>query len=477
MNMLKPKHVLTGHGAEVAPLAPNKSTEPTTKIVEAPLAHPRSAEVFRHNRRFIPGGVASVNRAVQPEIVFTKAQGAYIWDLDGNRYIDYHAAFAPHVLGHNDPYVTDAVFSVLKKESSLYGSGTTELEGQLAEVICRHVPAAESVQFLNSGSEATCQAIRLARAITQRDHIIVMQAGYNGWHNDVACNLMTPLDVIGPRLSPGEYPYIPISAGIPLEHQKLVHAVNFNDLQSVEYVCQKYPIAALITEPILQNVGIIKPKAGYLQGLRKLADRYSFVLIFDEVKTGFRHGIGGYGRIAGVMPDLVVFGKAVANGYPIAVLGGKKDMMDWFVHPDSSKRVLLAGTYNAHPVPTAAAIATIDRLLMNGGEVYQKLEQLATSMQNGLEKILAALNLKAVIARQGSAFCIYFMEHCPMDWHDLAGHHDFMRDQKLRLALIGGGVYFFPMATKQCSISFAHTQEDIDFTLEQIESRLTQMIH
>jgi glutamate-1-semialdehyde 2,1-aminomutase len=439
------------------------------------LAHAKSAEVFRHNRQFIPGGVVSVNRAVQPEIVFTKGKGAYIWDVDGNRYIDYHAAFAPHLLGHNDPYVTEAVISVLRKDASLYGSGTTELEGQLAELICHHVPAAESVEFLNSGSEATCQAIRLARAVTHRDHIIVMQGGYNGWHNDVACNLMTPLDVLGPRVSPGEYPYIPISAGVPQGHQNLVHPINFNDLASVEYVCDKYPVAALLAEPVLQNVGIVKPEAGYLEGLRKLADRYNFVLIFDEVKTGFRHGIGGYAKVADVKPDLVVFGKAVANGYPIAVLGGRRDFMDWFVHPDLSKRVLLAGTYNAHPVPTVAAIATIERLLMNEGEVYQKVERLGQKIQNELERIFANLGLKAGLARQGSAFCIYFMDHLPKDWHDLATHHNFAFDQKLRLALIDHEVYFFPTAVKQCSISFAHSEADIEFTLEQIRNQLSAM--
>jgi glutamate-1-semialdehyde 2,1-aminomutase len=440
------------------------------------LPHLKSAEVFRHNRRFIPGGVVSVNRAVQPEIVFAKGKGAYIWDLEGNRYIDYHAAFAPHFLGHNDPYVTEAVISVLRKDASLYGSGTTELEGQLAELICRHVPAAESIEILNTGSEATCQAIRLARAVTHRDHIIVMQGGYNGWHNDVACNLMTPLDVLGPRVSPGEYPFVPISAGIPQEHQNLVHPVNFNDLKSVEYVCDKYPVAALITEPILQNVGIIKPEAGYLEGLRNLANRYKFVLIFDEVKTGFRHGIGGYAKIAGVVPDLAVFGKAIANGYPIAVLAGKRDLMDWFVHSEPSRRVLLAGTYNAHPVPTMAAIATIERLLMNDGEVYQKVERLGQKVQNELENILANLGLNAVVARQGSAFCVYLMDHCPKDWHDLAAHHDSALDQKLRLALISHGVYFFPAAVKQCSISFAHSEGDIEFTLEQIQSQLNNLV-
>src|SRR5215469_16060804 len=142
--------------------------------------HAKSSEILKHNQTFIPGGVVSVNRAVQPEIVFVKGQGAYVWDADGNQYIDYHAAFAPHFLGHNDPYVTDAVISVLRNGASLYGSGTTELEGQLAELVCRNVPAVESVQFLNTGSEATYQAIRLARAVTRRDHIIVMQGGYNG---------------------------------------------------------------------------------------------------------------------------------------------------------------------------------------------------------------------------------------------------------------------------------------------------------
>ena len=438
-------------------------------------AYPRSAEILKKNRRFIPGGVVSVNRATQPEIVFVKGAGAYLWDADGNRYIDYHAAFAPHFLGHNDPYVTDAVIRVLRDGASLYGSGTTELEGKLAELICRHVPSVESIQLLNTGSEATYQAIRLARAVTGRDHLIVMQGGYNGWHNDVSCNLMTPLDQLGPRVSPGEYAYEPISAGVPTEHQKLVHPVNFNDLASVEYVCKQYPTAALITEPVLQNIGIVKPVAGYLEGLRKLADHYGFLLIFDEVKTGFRHGLGGYASLAGVCPDLVVFGKAVANGYPIAVLGGKKDLMDWFVHAEQSKRVLLAGTYNAHPVPTVAAIATIERLLMNEGEVYFKVEHLGALMQQGLEQMISRMGIRAVVSRQGSAFCLYFMDHSPADWHDLAGHHDFELDTRMRKQLIESGVYFFPLATKQCSISFAHSQADIEKTLEQMEASLSQL--
>lgn len=434
--------------------------------------YPKSARILLHNRQYIPGGVVSVNRAIEPEITFVTGEGAYIQDADGNRFLDYHFGFAQHFLGHNDPYVTEAVLQAIKNRSSLFGSGTTLLEGDLAELFCRHVPAAESVQFLNTGSEATSLAIRLARAVTGRDHIIVVQGSYNGWHNDVCCNVMTPLDQLGPRVSPGEYNYAPLSAGIPRDHQKLIHIVNFNDLESVRHVCERYPIAALLTEPILQNVGIVKPQPGYMAGLRALADEYGFLLIFDEVKTGFRHAVGGYAEICNVMPDLATYGKAIANGYPIAAIAGKKEFMDWFVHPVLSKRVLLAGTYNAHPVPTAAAIATIQRLIMNGGEVYCHINRLGDKLEAGLTKIFSQMGIKATIARQGSAFCIYFMEHSPRDWHDLALHHNFETDLLFRRELVRRGVYFFPLAAKQCSISYAHTEADIDLTLQAVAEAL-----
>lgn len=440
------------------------------------MEHTNSLEILNHNRQFIPGGVVSVNRAVRPEIVFTRAKGAWLWDADGNRYIDYHAAFAAHFLGHNDPCVNAAVCQAMERETSLYGSGTTEMEGRLAELLCTHVPSLESVQFLNSGSEATAQAIRLARAKTGRSHIIVIQGGYNGWHNDVSCNLMTPLGVLGPRRSPGEYPYHTISAGVPDEHRCLVHAVNFNDLDSVAHVCRRYAVAALITEPVLQNIGVVHPRPGYLAGLRRLADEHGFIFILDEVKTGFRHALGGYASIAGVKPDLAVFGKAVANGYPMAILGGRRELMDYFVHPDAERRVLLAGTYNAHPLPTAAAIATMERLLEGDGEVYRYVERLGAQMQAGLESILRGLGIPGVVARQGSAFCLYFMDHLPVDWHDLAGHNDASLDEAMRQGLVARGIYAFPAATKQFSISCAHTAGDVAVTLETLEAALKSVL-
>lgn len=435
-----------------------------------------SERILNENKRYIPGGVVSGNRKAEPEIVFVKGRGSSIWDADGSRYIDYHAAFAPHFLGHNDPHVTQAVMRVLHDDASLFGSGTTILEGRLAKLICDNVPSVESLQFLNTGSEATYQAIRLARAVTGRDHVIKMQGGYNGWHNDVSCNLMTPLSQLGSRISPGEYPFMSLSAGIPSSHQQLIHAVNFNDLDSVRYVCESYPVAALILEPILQNVGVVLPRFGYLSGLRALADEFGFVLIFDEVKTGFRHALGGYASLVDVRPDLVVFGKALANGYPIAVLGGREKMMARFNDSDPSLRVLLAGTYNAHPVPTAAAIATIERLMSEDGEVYRHVEALGSELQAGLEKTLRKLDIPGVVARQGSAFCLYFMDHLPRDWHDIATHHDFRADLAFRRALIERGVYVFPLAIKQCSISAAHTTEDIALTLQLMSDALTLVV-
>ena len=434
--------------------------------------YPDSAAILNHNKRYLPGGLTSVNRAVEPEIVFVRGQGAYIWSAEGDRYIDYHAAFAPHILGHNHPAVNDAVECVLRNGASLFGSGTTDLEGRVAELICRAAPFVESVELLNTGSEATYQAIRLARAITGRDHIIVMQGGYNGWHNDVSCNLMTPLSELGPRVSPGEYPYLPISAGVPARHKELVHPVNFNDLASVEHVCDQYEVAAIITEPILQNIGIVHPQPGYLAGLKAAANKHGALLIFDEVKTGFRHAPGGYAAISGVEPDLVVYGKALANGYPMAAIGGKSDLMRYFVHPEARQRVLLAGTYNGHPVPTAAAIATIETLLDSDGAAYRVLETLGQRLASGLSRILSTAGITGTLARQGSAFCLYFMDHEPVDWHDLAGNHDFQRDTAMRRELIERGIYLFPLAVKQGSISLAHTAADIDATLEAWEQTL-----
>jgi glutamate-1-semialdehyde 2,1-aminomutase len=437
--------------------------------------HAESEALLRRGEDVIAGGVVSLNRKVEPAIAFVRGRGSRIWDADGREYIDYHAAFAPHLLGHNDPEVNAAVVQAMEDGWSLMGSGTTPWEVRLAELLCGAVPGLEKVQLMNSGSEATANAIRLARAWTGREDIVLTLGGYNGWHNDVARTVMPAPAEIGARVSPGEYPFLPMSAGIPEEVRRRVHVVNYNDPASVEHVLQKYPIACVLTEPVLQNIGVVPPRPGYLQELRKICSRHGALLIFDEVKTGFRSALGGYQSIAGVTPDLSVFGKAVANGYPLGVIGGRADVMELVAAKDPARRVLISGTYNGHPMTVAAAIATLERLSREDGEIYRTLEARGERLQKGLEGLYREKGCPAVVSRIGSAFCTYFSDHVPVDWHDLAASHDFALDRRYRRELIDHGVYHFPLPVKQGSISAAHSDEDIDRTLEMTREALSKV--
>jgi glutamate-1-semialdehyde 2,1-aminomutase len=435
----------------------------------------KAGDLLKRAGESIAGGVVSLNRKVEPPIVFSRAQGSRLYDLQGREYLDYHAAFAPHLLGHNHPAVTQAVRHAMDQQRSLFGSGTTEWEVQLAELICRVVPSVQRVQITNTGSEATAHAVRLSRAYTGRDDLLLPLGGYNGWHNDVARAVMPSIERVGPRVSPGEYPVVPGSAGIPDDVLAHLHLVNFNDLDSVEYVMRRHPIACVMLEPVMQNVGVVRDQPGYLEGLRTLCDRYGALLVFDEVKTGFRSALGGYQSRVGVTPDLTVFGKAIANGFPMGVIGGRDDVMNLFCCDDPARRVLIAGTYNAHPFTTAAAVATIEHLCHEGPGFYQRLEALGQQLAGSLDDIFGDLNWPATICRVGSAFCIYFMDHAPADWHDIATHHDFELDRRFRAALIEHGVYAFPLPCKQYSISAAHVEADIDRTIEIVEQVCSQL--
>jgi glutamate-1-semialdehyde 2,1-aminomutase len=426
----------------------------------------KSSAVQKNNERWIPGGVVSLNRKCEPNICFTKGIGSKVWDIEGNEYIDYQAGFSAAFLGHNDPDVNQAVMDAIKNQAVLMGAGPTDLEGHFAELFCRCVPTVDKIEITTTGSEATYLAIRIARAATENDHVIIIQGGYNGWHNDVAGNVISSIADVGKRVSPGEYPFDAISSGIPENNKSLIHVINYNDLDSVLYVIKRYPVACIILEPILQNIGIVKPRQDYLEGLRALADQHGFLLIFDEVKTGFRHALGGYQGICEVIPDLSTFGKAVANGYPMGVVGGKKEYMDYFIHPDKTKRVLVAGTFNAHPLTTAAGIATLQKLSSATYNVYQQMEHLGQLLESGLKEIFEQYDRPFQICRQGSAFCVYFMDHAPQDFHDIAMHHDFTFDREYRFKLIERGIFNFPLPIKQGSISFAHSVQDIEETIE-----------
>jgi glutamate-1-semialdehyde 2,1-aminomutase len=436
----------------------------------------RTAALLARNEQWIPGGLASLNRRADPCLSFARGRGSHVWDFDDNEYIDYHFGFAPYVLGHNDPDVNAAVVDGLARGLSNFGSGATVEEGELAELFLHCVPFAERVQFMNTGSEATAQAIRIARAWTGRSHVLKIQGGYNGHHNMVAANLMsTPAQLGGRQVIGDEYPLVPITAGIPPEEEELIHAVEFNDLAAVETVAQRVPLAAMILEPVLQNIGVVPPARGYLEGLRQLADRYRFLLIFDEVKTGFRASLGGFQALSGVAPDLSAWGKAIANGVPLGAVAGKRELLDLVLHPDPAKRVLLAGTYNAHPIAMCAALATLRKLMDPAAAVYQRLEYLGAALQRGQEEIFRRHGLRAVVSRLGSASCVYFMERRPANWWEIATRHDSAADRALRVLLIQRGIYQIPIPAKQASLSYAHSDDDLDRTLAAFDDAISEL--
>src|SRR5919204_2844288 len=271
----------------------------------------------------IPGGVNSGQRRVPglEELVIALTSGATFTDGEGNTYTDYHAAFGPPLLGHNDPDV-DAAVAATATSVGLMGVGVTQVEIELAERLVELVPSVEKVLLTETGSEATFHAIRVARAATGRRHIVKFQGCYHGWHDSVAMNVISTAENIGRR--------DPLSQGGIPEVTEATIVCRFNDADDVERALRDHDVAAVILEPIPHNIGAVLPQPGFLERLRELCDAHGTVLIFDEVITGFRHALGGYQSIAGVTPDLTTLGKAMGNGWPISALGGTAELMDLF---------------------------------------------------------------------------------------------------------------------------------------------------
>ncbi|WP_010273106.1 aspartate aminotransferase family protein [Paenibacillus senegalensis] len=424
----------------------------------------KSKELYQKANQFTPGGVHTSIRNVEPHLIFSGAEGAYIYDADGNRYLDFQAAFGPFVLGHKHPYVTNKVKEALDR-TDLYGVGTADLEIELAEKICKHVPSSESVLFCNSGSEATYHAIRLSRAVTGRKKLIKFQGCYHGWHDYVARNMLSTPDMIGKR-DPG-------SAGMMDEAIDHTLICTFNDLEDVAntFKTNQGEIAALIVEPIPHNIGCVMPQDGFLQGLRDLCDQHGALLIFDEVITGFRHHIGGFQAVCGVTPDLTTMGKAMANGFPIAAIAGKSQYMDRF-NTKPGGDVWFAGTYNGHAVGTAASIATLE--LMEQEPVHDHIFRLGEKMRDGLREIHQRLGIQAFVAGFGSVWTTYFLDKEPLHYTDLMDNN---ADVYIayRRKLLDRGIFKMPMNLKRNHISYSHTDEDIEFTLEQSEIVLKEL--
>ena len=413
-----------------------------------------------------PGGVNTSLRRMSPPLVIVSAQGATLTDAEGNSYIDYHAAFGPIILGHNFEAVNRRVREVMQRVD-LVGVGTTDLEIELARKICQHVPSAEAVLLCNSGSEATYHAIRLARAATGRKKVIKFQGCYHGWHDAVAMNVISSPEKLGGRDS--------LSAGSLAEVQSETLVCGFNSNEDVEEAVTKWPgeIAAIIVEPIAHNIGCVLPKHGFLEYLREISNSEGIVLVFDEVVTGFRHGLGGYQKICGVTPDLTTLGKAIANGFPMAVLCGKHELMERF-NTSPLGDVFFAGTFNGYPAGCAAALATIE--VLETGGVYKHVFELGERMRKGLSEITSRLGIPATVVGYGSTFITYFMEGPIETYTDLLRN-----DQELftsyRQALLKKGVLKLPLNLKRNHISFSHTNADIDRTLEACEDVLKDLAY
>lgn len=423
----------------------------------------KSQTIIAQAQRYIPGGVSSANRLVEPNLVFTRAQGAYIFDAEGKRYIDYHAAFGPPLLGHCHPEVQQRVTEAIA-QIDVIGVGSSELEAQLAEKICAHVPSAEKVLFCNSGSEATYAALRLSRAVTGRQKIIKFQGCYHGWHDAVLMNVISPAHKVGQR--------DPLSAGMLSQAIENTLVLPFNDLDAVYQVLEEQgsEIAAIILELIPHNIGTVLPRLEFVQGLRDLTHQHNVILIFDEVVTGFRHGLGGYQQIIGVTPDLTTMAKSIANGFPLAALAGRADLLD-HCKPDGD--VFFAGTFNAHPASVAASLAVIDILERPGS--YAHLFDLGERMRDGLCAIIQRYGINATVAGFGSVFLIYFMEPPVERYEDLL-RNDVEKFVAYRRALIKRGIYELPVNLKRNHISLSHTVADIDESLEAADAALQELL-
>ena len=367
---------------------------------ESTLPRAASAALFDRARQVIPGGVNTSLRKVEPQIVWSGAEGAYLHDVDGNSYLDYNAAFGPIILGHAHPGVAAGV-AEQQRTLDLTGIGTSELEIRAAEKVVEHVPSAEQALFCTSGSEATYHAVRVARGATGRRAIVKFQGHFHGWHDHLLANVISPADRVG-RLDP-------LSAGIlPDVHAELI-VLEWNDLEGLERLMAErgHEIAAVILEPIPHAIGVVMPEQEFLTQLRALTREHGVVLVFDEVVTGFRHALGGFQAITGITPDLTTLGKAMANGYPCAAICGRRDLMQHFNTSDGD--VFFSGTFNGHPLAMAACLATIEELEQPG--LYERLFDLGERMRLGLDDIIQRLGIEAF--RQSVRLGVRDLLHVP----------------------------------------------------------------
>jgi len=420
----------------------------------------RSQELFDEAQRYLPGGVDSPVRAFRavggtpPFIV--RGQGSRIFDADGNEFIDYVGSWGPLILGHAPPQVVDRL-----KQAVEYGTtfgAPTELEITLARMISAAMPSIEMIRFVNSGTEATMSALRLARAFTGRDVIVKFAGGYHGHADGLLVKGGSGLATLS----------LPNSAGVPAGYAQNTVVAPYNNTEAVTRIFQHYPeeIAAIIVEPVAANMGVVPPQPGFLDSLRWLTSDYGALLIFDEVITGFRVAYGGAQTVYGIAPDLTCLGKIIGGGLPVGAYGGKREIME-MVAPAGP--VYQAGTLSGNPLAMTAGIETLKALSQPG--LYQRLERSSSRLEAGIAKVVSSSDLQLNVSRFASLLTVFFTENPALDYESVS-QADTALFGRFFQQLLTRGIYWPPSQFEAAFVSLAHTEQDIDFTIEAIGQAL-----
>ena len=427
----------------------------------------QTAAWFRRAKAALVNGVSSQFRywGDDDTMVIARGEGGHVIDMDGNRYIDYQLGFGPVILGHGDPDVARAVAEAAADGTTFAMTQRREIEA--AEQFLAAVPWADQLRFGNTGTEATMHAIRLARGVTGRDVILKFEGQYHGVHDYVMFSTAgAPPTALGSRSRP-----VPLqsSSGIPETIRSYIRVLPFNDLEAVErlFKDQGQQIAGVIVEPMLGNAFGIMPEDGFLQGLRTLCTEYGSVLIFDEVKTGFRIGLGGAGEYCGVDPDLGTFAKAMGNGFPVAAIAGRGDVIKGWARGGIAQ----AGTYSANGVAVAAAAATIAKLAT--GEPFAQIEKIGRTLMEGVAAVCADQGVTVHVTGVPAMFGLVFSEEAPRDFRDAANHNEELYGEVVR-KMIGKGVFPVDDALEPWFLCSAHTEEDAAKTLQVFEESLRE---
>ena len=423
----------------------------------------QSKSIFETDQSLMPGGVNSPARAFGSvggtPLIMERGEGAYLYDVDGNKLIDYIGSWGPMILGHKHPGVLEALRVAMENGTSF--GAPTAAENELAQLIIDLVPSVEKVRLVNSGTEATMSAIRLARGFTGRDVVVKFSGNYHGHVDSLLVAAGSSAATLG----------VPNSPGVTAGTSKDTLILNYNDVDGLVAAFNEHGsrIAAVIMEPVVGNMGCVPADADFMQAVRDVTSQHGSLMILDEVMTGFRVSIGGAQQIYGVSPDITTMGKIVGGGLPIGAYAGRADIMD---HVLPAGQVFQAGTLSGNPIATAAGIATLKAL--RDESPYEKIDQLASRLGDGLAAAAESAGVEHCVQRVGSMLTLFFHFGPVKSW-DQAAECDTKRFSSYFWGMIENGVYMPCSQYEALFVSAAHTQQDIDHTIQAAEKVLAAL--